>query len=156
MTQTVGDIMTPRPITVGMDATMREVRDIFESKGFHHLVVLGKDRRAVGVLSDRDLLRTVSPFVGKLAERTADVASLERKAHQVMSRQLISARPNTLLRAAARVMLDHKISCMPVVDRELRLVGIITTRDIVRWSIGRMDGGLELPGPAVEGPRRAA
>ncbi|MCC5824186.1 MAG: CBS domain-containing protein [Phycisphaerales bacterium] len=156
MTQTVGDIMTPRPITVGMDATMREVRDIFESKGFHHLVVLGKDRRAVGVLSDRDLLRTVSPFVGKLAERSADVASLERKAHQVMSRQLIAARPNTLLRAAARVMLDHKISCMPVVDRELRLVGILTRYDIVRWSIGRMDGGLELPGTGVEAPRRAA
>lgn len=156
MTDTVASIMTPRPVTVGMDATMREVRDIFESKGFHHLVVLGRDRRVVGVLSDRDLLRTVSPFVGKLAERTADVASLDRKAHQVMSRSLIAARESTLLRAAARVMLDHNISCMPVVDRDLRLVGIVTSRDIVRWSIGRMDGGLELPGAPAGVPRRAA
>lgn len=144
MTQTVGDIMTRSPVTITMDTTMETVRSIFETRRFHHLVVVGPDHRTVGVLTDRDLLRTVSPFVGKLAERSADLASLQRRAHQVMSRKLIAARPNTLLRAASRVMLDYNISCMPVVDKDLRCVGIVTVRDVVRWSLGRMDGGLEV------------
>lgn len=131
--------------------TMDEVRVIFEERKFHHLMVVGQDGRCVGVLSDRDLLSTVSPFVGKMAERAADVASLQRRAHQVMSRKLIAARPRTALGAAARVMLDYHISCMPVVDADCRCVGIITIRDVVRWAIGRMDAG-EVLTPAADGP----
>jgi acetoin utilization protein AcuB len=158
MPQTVADIMTAPPVTITLDSTMEEVRAIFEARRFHHLVVLDDNRRAVGVVSDRDLLSTVSPFVGKMAERSADLASLQRKAHQVMSRKLIAVRPNTLLRAAARVMLDYKISCLPVVDKDLRCVGILTIRDVVRWSIARMEGGLEMhPGtPGAEDSRRSA
>jgi acetoin utilization protein AcuB len=158
MTQTVADIMTAPPVTIALDSTMEEVRAIFEARRFHHLVVLDENRRAVGVVSDRDLLSTVSPFVGKMAERSADLASLQRKAHQVMSRKLIAVRPNTLLRAAARVMLDYKISCLPVVDKNLRCVGILTIRDVVRWSIARMDGGLEMnpATPGAEDSRRSA
>jgi acetoin utilization protein AcuB len=155
MPQVVSDIMSSPPVTIPMDTTMERVRAIFESHRFHHLVVVDEDRRCVGVISDRDLLNTVSPFVGKMAERTADLASLKRKAHQVMSRRLIAARPNTALRSAARVMLDYNISCMPVVDRQLRCVGIVTIRDVVRWAIGRMDAGVEIP-PAEADQRRAA
>lgn len=158
MPQTVADIMTAPPVTITLDSTMEEVRAIFEARRFHHLVVLDDNRRAVGVVSDRDLLSTVSPFVGKMAERSADLASLQRKAHQVMSRKLIAVRPNTLLRAAARVMLDYKISCLPVVDKDLRCVGILTIRDVVRWSIARMEGGLEMhpEAPGAEDSRRSA
>ena len=158
MPQTVADIMTAPPVTITLDSTMEEVRAIFEARRFHHLVVLDDNRRAVGVVSDRDLLSTVSPFVGKMAERSADLASLQRKAHQVMSRKLVAVRPNTLLRAAARVMLDYKISCLPVVDKDLRCVGILTIRDVVRWSIAHMEGGMEMhpSAPAAEDSRRSA
>ncbi len=145
MTQTVADIMTAAPVTIALDTTMEEVRAVFESRRFHHLIVLDDDRRTAGVVSDRDLLSTVSPFVGKMAERSADLASLQRRAHQVMSRRLVAVRPNTLLHAAARVMLDYKISCLPVVDRDLRCVGILTLRDVVRWSIACMEGGRVAP-----------
>lgn len=160
MTQTVADIMTAAPVTIALDTTMEEVRAIFESRRFHHLIVLDDDRRTVGVVSDRDLLSTVSPFVGKMAERSADLASLQRRAHQVMSRRLVAVRPNTLLHAAARVMLDYKISCLPVVNQDLRCIGIVTTRDVVRWAIGCMESALDRP--PVPGqqpgtnPRRAA
>lgn len=146
MPQVVQDVMSSPPVTITMDVTMEQVRAIFESRGFHHLLVVDEDRRCVGVLSDRDLLHTVSPFVGKMAERTADVNSLKRKAHQVMSRKLISARPTTQLRAAARIMLDYNISCLPVVNPDRRCVGIVTIRDVVRWAVDRMDADYETPG----------
>ncbi len=139
MPQTIADIMTRPPVTIGMDTTMGEVQAIFERHRFHHLVVRGDAGRCVGVISDRDLFQTLSPFVGKMSERTADANLLKRRAHQVMSRSLVTVRPSTLLRSAARVMLDRTISCVPVVDRENNCIGIVTIRDIVRWAIERME-----------------
>ena len=139
MPQIVQDIMSPQPVTVTMDSTMAQVRSIFEQHRFHHLIVIGDDGRAAGVLSDRDLLKTVSPFIGRMSERTVDTDSLNRRAHQVMSRSLVMVRSNTLLRSAARVMLDRRISCLPVVDADRRCVGILTLRDVVRWSLERME-----------------
>lgn len=139
MPQTIADIMIKPPVTIGMDTTMGEVQAIFEQHRFHHLVVRGDDGSCVGVVSDRDLFKTLSPFVGKMSERTADANLLKRRAHQVMSRSLVTVRPNTLLRAAARVMLDRNISCVPVVDRDNTCIGIVTIRDIVRWAIERME-----------------
>lgn len=157
MPQTVRDIMSRPPVTIGMDTSMGEVQAIFEQHRFHHLIVVNEDGYCAGVISDRDLFKTVSPFIGKMAERTSDVNSLKRKAHQVMSRSLVTVRPDTLLRAASRVMLDRNISCLPVVDNQCRCLGIITIRDIVRWSIDRMDADQRsLEAWESGGDRRAA
>ena len=91
--------------------------------------------RVVGVISDRDLLRNVSPFVGKPSERTMDAASVHRKAHQIMTRKLVWASPQTKVADAALVMYNNRISCLPVLDENGACVGIVTTRDFLRWSL---------------------
>jgi len=138
----VSDVMTHPLQTVAMDDSIQTIRNIFESKHYHHLVVHGDHNECVGVISDRDLLKNISPFMGKMGERTADRSLMDRRAHQIMTRQLIAVRPNTALRAAARVMLDHRISCLPVVDQKKHCVGIVTLRDVVRWAVEE----LEYPG----------
>lgn len=138
----VSEVMTHPVEAVSMDDSIRIIRDMFEANRYHHLIVYGDNHECVGVISDRDLLKNISPFVGKMRERSEDRSLLERRAHQIMTRQLIAVRPNTALRAAARVMLDHRISCLPVVDQNRHCVGIITLRDVVRWAIDE----LEYPG----------
>ena len=138
----VSDVMTQPLETVSMDDSIKTIRDMFESNHYHHLIVHGDKNECVGVISDRDLLKNISPFVGKMGERSADRSLLERRAHQIMTRQLIAVRSNTALRAAARVMLDHRISCLPVVDQHGHCKGIITIRDVVRWAVDE----LEYPG----------
>ena len=131
----VQDIMSHPVETISMDDSVEHIRDIFERSHYHHLVVVGDDGECAGVISDRDLLKNLSPFIGKMSERTSDVNCLKRRAHQIMTRQLVAVRKNTSLRAAARVMLDHKISCLPVVDAHKHCIGIVTIRDIVRWAV---------------------
>jgi len=138
---TVQTIMSTPVFTIAMDDSIETIQRVFENNKFHHVIVNGDDGECVGVISDRDLLKNLSPFIGKFSERTADTACLKRRAHQIMTRSLVSVRPQTLLRAAARVMLDHRISCMPVVDADKKCVGIITLRDVVRWSIAEMENG---------------
>ncbi len=135
----VRDVMSAPIETISMDDTVDKIKRIFESSHYHHLIVHGDHKKAVGVISDRDLLKNVSPFIGKMGERNADRSLLNRRAHQIMTRQLIAVRANTALRAAARVMLDHRISCLPVVDLEGHCIGIVTLRDIVRWAAEELD-----------------
>jgi acetoin utilization protein AcuB len=128
----LGQIMSPQVVTVSMDDGLRVVRQLFEQHRFHHLLVV-EGRRLVGVISDRDLLRHVSPFLGHdLAERTQDVATLNKRAHQIMTRAPISAGPDMMLQEAIGLILEHRISCLPVVDEQSHPVGIVTWRDLLK------------------------
>lgn len=139
---TVGSIMTRHVTTVTMDTSLRQVREIFESVRFHHLVVVENDR-VVGVISDRDLLKHLSPFVGKLTERAQDANTLNRRVHQVMSRRLVSCAPTTSLREAGEVMLDQRVDCLPVLDAAGSCVGVITLRDMLSWSLVECAGEVD-------------
>jgi|SRR5450755_493779 acetoin utilization protein AcuB len=127
-------IMTTRLATVEMDDKLSVVKNIFDSMGFHHLLVVGDDKTLRGVVSDRDLLRVLSPFVGTPAETTRDVASLNKRVHQIMSRQPITLKADGTVNDAVALLLDHRISCVPIVDERFRPIGIVSWRDILRAS----------------------
>jgi len=131
----VSEIMTEEVTTVGMDYTLGKLRDLFERHRFHHVLVVEK-RRVQGVVSDRDLLRTVSPFVEKMAERSQDVATLKRRVHQVMTRRPITVSSDTSVEDAAKIMLERRVSCLPVVTDDGRPLGIVTWRDMLRGLCG--------------------
>ncbi len=130
-------IMKTRLATVEMDDKLRVVKDIFDSMGFHHLLVVGDDKTLRGVVSDRDLLRALSPYVGTAAETTRDIASLNKRVHQIMSRQPITLKADGTVEDAAALLLDHRISCVPIVDDRFRPVGIVSWRDILRVSAAK-------------------
>lgn len=125
------DIMNREPLTVEMDATLERLRDLFAKANTHHIVVL-RDRIPVGIISDRDVLRTVSPFVGKLSERPQDLVTLHRLAHQVMSRNLITATAEMPIIEVINILLQHNISALPVLSPRGTLLGTISWRNILR------------------------
>lgn len=130
--------MTRPVVAVSMDDTLETVRDLFQRERFHHAIVIERGR-VMGVVSDRDLLRNISPFVGKFAERAQDAASLKRRVHQVMTRRLVSASPATDIAKAAETMLLERVSCLPIIDSAGECVGIVTLRDILRWAVRAAD-----------------
>lgn len=127
----VDDIMTRDVVTVALDTSLAEVREIFQTHKFHHVLVIERGK-AVGVLSDRDLLKHISPFIGKMAERPQDLFSLEKRAHQVMTRKLISVPPGTDVCTAAEHLAEHRVGCLPIIDERGRAVGIVSLRDLLR------------------------
>ena len=130
----VRDIMTSSVVTIGMDDTLREAHELLESNGFHHLVVV-EEGRIVGIVSDRDILRELSPFVGRMDARERDDQSLERRVHQIMTRNPVCATPEWAASEAVRRLQNGRHSCMPVVDEEKKLVGILTIRDVARLAV---------------------
>ncbi len=123
-----------------MDDSLGRARDLFNEHHFHHLLVV-QGRELLGVISDRDLLKAVSPHIGTLSETDRDRATLNKRAHQIMSRKLITVTADTTLEAAARLLLEHRVSCLPVVTTAGLLVGIITWRDLLREHLGHKPAG---------------
>lgn len=123
--------MSRPPITIDAGATLSEAHELLERHDIHHLLVEHRGR-VVGVLSDRDLLRHTSPFVGTLSERTRDTHTLVRRVFQFASYDLITVRHDAPVHEAVAVLLTHDISCLPVADAEGAVVGVVTTRDLLR------------------------
>lgn len=127
---TVESIMTKNMVTVGMDDTLKRIRDIFRQYRFHHLLVVS-GHRLMGVISDRDLLKAISPYVGTLSETEHDLATLQKRAHQIMTRKPITVSSEVTLQIAAETLLKNNISCLPVTDEDGAIIGILTWRDLM-------------------------
>lgn len=130
------DVMTERIVSVEMDDKLEVVKEIFDTKRFHHLLVVDEHKRLSGIISDRDLLRALSPYVGSAAETARDLATLNKRVHQIMTRHPITLRPQSTIKEAVTLLLAHGISCIPVVDDDLKPVGIATWRDLLKALAG--------------------
>ena len=82
----VQDIMTEHVVRVNADDPIKVVRHKLTQGGFHHLPVMERND-LIGIISDRDVMLAVSPFLDSPSERTRDTRTLDRKAHQIMTPQ---------------------------------------------------------------------
>ena len=124
-------IMSKPVVTVSMDDTLGVVKHIFENVNFHHLLVVEKGQ-LYGVISDRDLLKFISPFIGTLQETVHDKFTLNKKVHQIMSRKPITLTPTADVYEAISLFNQYSISCIPIVNEKHHPVGIVSWRDIFR------------------------
>ena len=126
------EIMAKRVVTIDMDDTLDVIRKIFDKVRFHHMVVIDEKYKVVGVISDRDVLKALSPYLDTISEQERDQVTLNKKTHQVMSRQPITASPEDSIERAAALLLENRISCLPVISEDQSLVGIVTWKDILK------------------------
>jgi len=124
------DIMVTNVICVDMDERLPNVRQIMENHDFHHLPVTEKGK-LVGIISDRDLLRFISPFINSASEQPRDLNTLNHAAHQVMTRQPIAVKAETKIEVIVAWFKRVDISCLPVINDEEQVIGIISWRDLV-------------------------
>ncbi len=127
----IRSVMTKKVVTVEMDDSLLEVQRIFANVRFHHLLVIENDR-LVGIISDRDLFKALSPFVGTLAELPRDATVLKRKAHQIMSRNPVGVSATDTVDQGVALLFEHGLSCLPVVSEDGKVEGIVTWQDLLR------------------------
>lgn len=118
-------------VTVEFDDTLKVLKEIFENVKFHHLLVVEK-RKLYGIISDRDLFKAISPFLGTSNEKFQDQLTLNRKAHQIMTHKPITLSPQADVYEAIGIFNRHRISCIPIVNEKDEPVGVLSWRDILR------------------------
>ncbi len=139
----VSDIMTVKPATVRMHSTLRDVLEVMERVGCHHMPVLNSENHLIGIISDRDCRTAMnSPYI--MRERWQDEELINHiQARSVMTPAPIVVAPEAPVQDAARLMLDKRISCLPVM-RDETLVGIVTTSDILMAFIHMAERNIEI------------
>lgn len=124
-------IMKRDPLSIESETSLLDVQTLMQERGVHHLLVVdGEELR--GVISDRDVLRAVSPFLNTYTEQSRDVATLACPARDFMTAEPVTVHRDVALEDAADLMLEHDISSLPVLDDDGHICGILTTHDILR------------------------
>ena len=131
---TVRDIMTRTVETASPDETVLDARDRFRTGGFRHLPIV-EGERLLGVVSDRDVLRAAGPALGFTEFDDDEGPGIDRTLREIMTRDVVTADPTMSIEEAADTMLRNDLSALPVID-EGRLVGILTTADVLRLAAG--------------------
>lgn len=127
---TIREVMTPVVETLRRNDQLAIADDLMGSRRIRHLPVLDEDGLLCGVVSQRDLFR------GALAKALGYGETAQKKLHsmllvkEVMSTEVVTIGPHEPLANAARLMIENKIGCLPVVDGET-LLGIVTETDFV-------------------------
>ena len=126
----VRDLMTAKPITVSPDMPMLQARQRMVDERIRHLIVV-EDDRVVGIVTDRDIRLNLPSPATSLSVWEINFLLAKLTVGAVMTFAVLMVESERPIAEAARIMIDHKIGALPVVD-DGRLVGIVTESDFVR------------------------
>jgi acetoin utilization protein AcuB len=126
----VRDLMTTSPITVGPETPVLDARQLMIDKRFRH-VLIAEGPKLLGIVTDRDIRLNLPSPATSLSVWEINYLLARLTVASVMTKSLVTVSPRQDTRAAALLMLDHKIGALPVVDGG-QLVGIITETDLLR------------------------
>ena len=129
----LGTLVTYNPWSISATTLLEDVAARFTEMNIHHVVVVDDNRRALGMVSETDLLRARQnqrlALVGAAASDTHDAPLVF--ARDVMSRDVVSISTTATFREALDLLLSRQIHALAVVEH-LRLIGIVTSRDFLR------------------------
>jgi CBS domain-containing protein len=135
---TVGDLMTERPRVTGADTLLRDAAIEMVQAGLGALPVVDEERRLVGLLGDRDLLRDLLTSVmlgSRVTKGQPRAPDRRRRVRDIMTRQVLCVAPEQPLAEVVSLMVNKNVERVPVV-RQGQLVGFLTRGDILRQLIG--------------------
>jgi CBS domain-containing protein len=129
----VSEIMSKDLVTVGPEYNVADVASLMRSKRIGSVIVL-EDDRVLGILTERDILGVVGS-----GEDPKNVA-----AHEALTDDLVTIGPDAPVEEAAQEMVRAGVRHLPVIS-EQDLIGIVSMRDLVRWSVRGVSESSNLP-----------
>ncbi|GLY70557.1 CBS domain-containing protein [Amycolatopsis taiwanensis] len=118
----VRDIMSAAPVTVTPSTPVATAEELLAQQGFTALPVTDHDGNLVGIVTEADFIADRFP---------GEVKPAARRVEDVMSRPVRSVEADIEIALLARIMLDHRLRSLPVVDRG-KLIGVVTRHDFLR------------------------
>jgi len=121
MTTTIREYMTPSPVTIGVEQSLREAHQVMRSFSIRHLPVL-EHGKLVGIVTERDL---------QLLESFRDVDQRTTSVREAMTIEPFVCHPDDAIELVARTMAQRKLgSALVVCDGQI--IGVFTSSDVVR------------------------
>jgi acetoin utilization protein AcuB len=118
----VADVMTGKVVTLSPHHTFNEATNLMNDRYFRHCVVVDNFRKPVGVISDRDVLRALA----------RNPNSRSKSLDQIMTRNPITVKRSTPIIDAVSKIVAKRINCLPVVEDDGTVCGIVTSTDLLK------------------------
>ena len=126
----VKEWMSPSPTTTGPKTSVSEARELMRRKVIRHLLVT-EGERLVGIITDRDIRLNLPSPATSLSVWEINYLLTKLTVGDVMTKAVITVEPERPIEEAARLILEHRIGALPVVE-DVRVVGILTETDLLR------------------------
>ncbi|WP_196137704.1 HPP family protein [Aliikangiella sp. G2MR2-5] len=132
---TVEDIMTRNPESLSRYNSLSDARKLMTEKHFRHIPIVDDNGELIGLVTQRNVLAH-----GIASQDFADAEELDKIEQgtllaDIMTAKLVTVLPEVKIASAAQLVHKHKFGCLPVVDSDNKLVGIITDHDFVEITI---------------------
>jgi len=127
----VGERMTSPAITIGPDLPVQEALALMRRDKVRRFPVVDSGGKLIGIVSEKDLLDATPSDATTLSVWEINYLLSKLTVEKVMSKQVITITADTPIEEAARIMSDHKIGGLPVVEGQ-KVVGIITETNLFK------------------------
>jgi CBS domain-containing membrane protein len=125
----VKDIMSTELFYVGPDKKMNRIQDVIEWNDVRHVPIVDQDGYLLGIISQRDLLQTAFTNVSTEAQyellKNVPISDF-------MKTKVITTTADTDISDAAWLLIENKIGCLPVLDKDSKVIGMVTESDFVK------------------------
>jgi len=141
--RTVEDIMTEKVVCLEEQDNLAKVMDVMQQGKFRHVPIVDRQKKLVGIISDRDVLRHL-PFRGCQRQPKTEVFRaglfdvdlnepvIKQTTNRIMKRDVVHVPPGCSFHDAVKMLHEMSISCLPVTNDEKNILGIVTVTDVMR------------------------
>jgi len=133
------------PLTGRQDDLVSQAQHRMQSADVHHLPIVAADGKLLGLLSDRDLRQAGASTLPPLSRYEAPLLLMTMLVKDIMRTDVTTVGGETTLADAGQLLLEHKIGCLPVLDHDRTLVGIVTVTDLLRAYLAFQKPGADTP-----------
>jgi CBS domain-containing membrane protein len=128
----VSTVMRREVVTTTAHEKLDLTQDIMNLGRVRHLPVLDERQRVIGIVSHRDLLAAALTDVLDFDPKARRTFLRSVEVGEVMAKDVVTVSPDTRLGEVARTFVERKIGCVPVVNANGELVGLVTESDLLR------------------------
>lgn len=127
----VSSVMSSNLKTAGPEDEITLLDTLFKHHRIHHVPVV-EGQKIVGIVSKSDFLYFIRGFTNNDVDRFIETARMRAfKVQEIMVRNVETIRSDETVKKAITILAENRFRCLPVIDAEENLVGIITTHDII-------------------------
>ena len=134
--------MTQKVITTGSEASVFDAYEKMSQNRIRHLPVIDADGRLIGIVTDRDIRSALPYSMIKDPARTAETEKVkDLKVKDIMTTDPKTIGPHHTIQDALVLIQELRVGALPVVDKEGKLKGILSVRDLLRAFINVLGFG---------------
>ncbi len=134
----VKDLMTSEVFALRKTDNLVVAKSLMELARIRHIPIVDQEQSFIGIITHRDILAATISRFADIDSKTQEEIYTNVPIQEIMRTDVKTVTPQTDIKEAAQILLDHKYGCLPVLN-DHRLVGIITEADFLKMTVSLMD-----------------